>query len=53
MGFRKVLNYLEQECRHSGGWAADPHLPNRWIGQKFDVSDALPQFIEYGSRAPQ
>ena len=25
--------------------------PTRWVAQKFDILYALPQFIEYGSRA--
>jgi hypothetical protein len=51
IGLRKFLNQVRQERGHSGRRKADPYLPERWVIQKFDVFDALPQFIT-GMGAP-
>src|SRR5258708_18673527 len=53
IGFRKLLNQLEQERGQSSRWTADPYLTDRRVGQSLDVVDASPQFIEYGSPARQ
>src|SRR5271156_4889777 len=49
IGLRKLLNQVWQERGHGRRRKADPYLPERWVIQKFNVFDALPQFIEHGS----
>jgi hypothetical protein len=50
IGLQKLVNQVGQESGCGGHGTPDPDLPKRWVGQKFDVPDGLPQFIECGSR---
>src|SRR5205807_7310148 len=51
MAPREPIDESGNKARGQQGAASDPHVPNRGVGEKFDVPHALAQVVEYGHSA--
>ncbi len=48
MALGELVDDSRDEARGESGVATDPHFASRRVGEKLDLFDALPKFIERG-----